>query len=231
MFPPRRHPPSSTRRYRMVLAVCLLILSANVQAQKKILIIAVEDDAAPWSRADGTGYANDLVTAAFKAVKVDVSLHVMPYARCKRMTMNGDVVACFSMSPSADFKDAIELSASPLFNCYAGYFYNVDKPPSIKREQDIPRGTIVGTVIGYEYPPSFEALQRSGAIVIEESPSEDINLRKLALGRIDLALLIYNEVKTPDWLMRKAGVAGKVKVGFPSGVLHSYVGFSTKHPA
>ena len=35
------------------------------------LEIAVEDDAAPWSQPDGTGYANDLVRAAFAAVGID----------------------------------------------------------------------------------------------------------------------------------------------------------------
>ena len=214
-----------------VLAACVILASiTTVRPQQKILLIAAEDDAAPWSRADGTGYANDVVTAAFKAAGVDVSLRVMPYARCKRMVTNGDIPGCLSMSPAAEFKGVIELSARPLFTCYAGYFYRAEKPLNLKRERDIPRGTVIGTVIGYEYPPSFEALRRSGAVVIEESPSEDLNLRKLALGRIDLALLTYNEVKTPDWLIEKAGVGGKVKVGFVSGVLNSYIGFNTKNP-
>jgi len=60
----------------------------------KSVLIAVEDDAAPWSRSDGCGYANDLVIAAFKAVGIDVELKVVPYARCKRMAINADVVAC-----------------------------------------------------------------------------------------------------------------------------------------
>jgi ABC-type amino acid transport substrate-binding protein len=231
VFPFCPHSLRSKSWYTSVLAACFLLAnSVNVRPQKKILLIAVEDDAAPWSRADGTGYANDVVTAAFKAAGVDVSLRVMPYARCKRMVTNGDLAGCLSMSPAPEFKGVIELSARPLFTCYAGYFYKVDNPPKAKREQDLPRGTVVGTVIGYEYPPSFEALRQNGAIVVEESPSEDVNLRKLAAGRIDLALLTYNEVKTPNWLIEKAGVGGKVKVGFPSGVLNSYVGFSAKNP-
>jgi ABC-type amino acid transport substrate-binding protein len=231
VFPCGPHSLRSKSWYTSILAACFLLANTvNVRPQKKILLIAAEDDAAPWSRADGTGYANDVVTAAFKAAGVDVSLRVMPYARCKRMVTNGDIAGCLSMSPAAEFKGVIEMSAHPLFTCYAGYFYRVDSFSKIKREQDIPRGTVIGTVIGYEYPPSFEALKRSGAIVVEEAPSEDLNLRKLAAGRIDLALLTYNEVKTPNWLIEKAGVEGKVKVGFPSGVLHSYIGFSTKNP-
>ena len=188
----------------------LVLLNAHsVSSQSKPLVIAVEDDAAPWSRADGTGYANDVVVASFKAVNVDVQLQVMPYARCKRMVLNGTVAACLSMSPSAEFAGLVELSANPLFTCFAGYFYNVDKPLPVTRERDLTAKTVVGTVIGYEYPAAFESLRKKGRIVIEESPSEETNLKKLALGRVDLALLTYNQVKSPEWLIARAGVAGR----------------------
>ena len=116
-------------------AIILLppLYPAAAYAQHKSLVIAVEDDAAPWSRADGSGYANDVVVAAFKAVGVDVQLRVMPYARCKRMALNGEVAACLSMSPAPELNGSIELSARPLFTCYAGYFYNVNKPPRVAR--------------------------------------------------------------------------------------------------
>jgi len=203
--------------------------AASASSQTKSLVIAVEDDAAPWSAADGSGYANDLVTAAFKAVGVDLQLRVMPYARCKRMALNGEVAGCLSISPSPELNGIIELSARPLFTCYAGYFYNVNKPPRVTRQEDLPAKTVVGTVIGYEYPAAFERLRQEGIVIREESTSEDINLKKLALGRVDLALLNYNRMKSPEWLMARAGVNGKVKTTFGSGTLNSYIGFSKRH--
>jgi ABC-type amino acid transport substrate-binding protein len=210
----------------------LLVLSAipaETPPKTEPLIIAVEDDAAPWSQADGSGYANDLVTAAFKAAGVEVQLHVMPYARCKRMAINGEVAACLSMSPSPEFAGLVQFSAKPLFTCDAGYFYSVNKPPRVSRQEDLPRSTVVGTVIGYEYPAAFDRLSQRGVIVREESPSEDINLKKLALGRVDLALLTYNEMKSPEWLINRAGVNGKVKTTFRAGRMKGYIGFSRKH--
>lgn len=207
----------------------LLANAAGISAQTKSLVIAVEDDAAPWSQADGSGYANDLVTASFKAVGVEVELRLMPYARCKRMAINGEVAACLSMSPSPEFAGLVQLSTRPLFTCIAGYFYNVNKPPQVARQEDLPRKTVVGTVIGYEYPAAFERLRQRGVIIREESPSEDVNLRKLALGRVDLALLNYNQMKSPEWLIRRAGVQGKVKTTFRAGTLNSYIGFSKTH--
>src|SRR6266496_66660 len=231
--PPFAAPPvvAWPRRVRVAGAISfILLLSPAGYSQTKSLVIAVEDDAAPWSRADGTGYANDLVVAAFKAVGIEVELRAMPYARCKRMVVNGEIVGCLSMSPSQEFVGVVEFSARPLFTCYAGYFYNVDKPPQVRRQEDLPLKTVVGTVIGYEYPEAFENLRRKGVIIPEASPSEEINLKKLALGRVDLALLTYNEVKSSGWLIERAGVNGKVKTAFRAGVLDSYIGFSKKNP-
>ena len=106
----------------MVAVLALILFALPASAQTKSLVIAVEDDAAPWSLADGSGYANDIVSIAFKAVGVDVQLKVVPYARCKRMVVNGDVAGCFSMSPAPELAGLVELSEQPIFSCYAGYF-------------------------------------------------------------------------------------------------------------
>jgi ABC-type amino acid transport substrate-binding protein len=214
----------------VIISIILLTNPASIRSQPKSLIIAVEDDAAPWSKADGTGYANDVVIAAFKAVGVDAQLRVVPYARCKRMAVNGTVAGCFSMSPSPELDGVIELSARPLFTPYSGYFFNVNKPPAVTRQEDLPPKTVVGTVIGYEYPSAFNKLIQTGVVVPEESPSEVINLKKLALGRVDLAILNYDKMKSPKWLITRAGVNGNVKPTFRAGVLKSYIGFSNKNP-
>ena len=223
---------SRIRRFKAacLFGVILLSCPAGAHPQTKSLVIAVEDDAAPWSHSNGTGYANDLVVAAFKAVGVDVELRVVPYARCKRMAVRGTAAGCFSMSPSPEFDGTVELSARPLFSPYAGYFYNVNKPPRAARQDDLPAGTVVGTVIGYEYPPEFVRLVQAGVVILDESPSEVMSLKKLALGRVDLALLNYDQLKSPEWLAARAGVRGKVKPSFRAGVLNSYIGFSLKHP-
>ena len=210
------------------LLTTFLISPAKIYPQTSV-VIAVEDDAAPWSRSDGQGYVNDLVVSAFKAVGVDVELKVVPYARCKRMAVNGEVAGCFSMSPSDEFNGLIELSEKPLFTVTSGYFYNVHKPLAAKRQEDLPAKTIVGTVLGYEYPSAFEQLKQAGIVVVDESPSENTNLQKLAAGRIDLALVTYDDMKLEAALIQRAGVTGRVKLGFLAGTMKSYIGFSTNY--
>jgi hypothetical protein len=155
------------RRCAKALGTCgllLLLHPALLSAQIRSLVIAAEDDAAPWSATDGTGYANEVVIAAFKAVGVNVDLRVVPYARCKRMAMNGEVAGCLSMSPSSEFNGLIDLSTHPLFTCYAGYFYNVSRPPSVRRQEDLRPKTVVGTVIGYEYPAVVADLRQKALL-------------------------------------------------------------------
>ena len=80
--------------------LCLAAGSATPAPQP--MEIMVEDAALPWSAPDGSGYANDLVRAAYAAVNTEVRLTVVPYARCKTYVMQGAVAACFNMSPSPD---------------------------------------------------------------------------------------------------------------------------------
>jgi ABC-type amino acid transport substrate-binding protein len=212
-----------------LLTLLALFFPGKGLAGEQVEVLA-EDDAAPWSLKDGTGYANDVVRAAFHAAEVDIKLQVVPYARAKRMTIAGKAVACFSMSWLPEFADKIVFSDKPLFTCQADYFHNLSKPLTAKREDELARKIIVGTVVGYEYPPSFCKLRDKGLIEIEATTSEKLNLKKLAAGRLDAAVTNCNKIKTAEYEMAKAGVSGKVGLVFHGGVLESFIGFSKAHP-
>lgn len=201
---------SKHRMFIMLLlsqVVCGAVFSAP-------LLIAVEDDAPPWSRRDGTGFANDLVRASFEAVGVEVNLSVVPYARGKDMAIKGKAVACFSMSWTPDLDRKIVFADKPLFLCYADYFTSGTSRVKAEQESDLSTGTVVGIVRGYEYPPSTESLKKKGVLVFEVSESEELNLKKLSRGRIDAALVNCNEMKPAELLLARAG-GGADKVRFP----------------
>jgi polar amino acid transport system substrate-binding protein len=214
---------------RWAVVVILLLSAGPGFGRTSPLVIAAEDAAGPWSKKDGTGYANDVVREAFRAVGVEVEFKVVPYARCKHMVVGGDVVACFSMSPEAGLQKSVVLSDMPLFMVKYDYYQNLRKPLKAKREKDIPPGTIVGIVIDYEYPRSTMDLEKKG-VVFETSRDEETNLKKLALGRIDAAIIDHNEIKPVHAMLEMAGAAGSVSFAFRSGRMGSYIGFSRKHP-
>ena len=52
-------------------------------------------------------------------------------------------------------------------------------------------GGVVGTIRGYEYPKTVMEAKARG-MVLDENISEQANLQKLALGRIDAAMVMSN---------------------------------------
>jgi len=205
---------------RLMLSLCL---AAGVASAATPIEIMVEDGAAPWSGPDGSGYANDLVRAAYAAVHTDIKLVVVPYARCKAYAMQGIVAGCFNMSPSPEHQGKLVLADLPLFEVHPRYYYNTDKPLPAVSEHMVVAGTRIGVVNGYEYPSSLAELEKRGAI-LDRANTETATLRKLAAGRVDLALMMADQVKAD------AAQTRNVAVAFHASSMGSYIGFSTLHP-
>ncbi len=222
--------PRSRPGPRFPLAICALLLLPCLGCGADPLPILAEDDAAPWSFKDGTGCANDVVRAAFAAAGVEIDLQAVPYERAKQAVLKGTAAACFSMSWDPAYAGKIVFPERPLFICQCDYLHNLARPLAAKDEAGLSGRIAVGTVIGYEYPPSVLRLRDAGAIVLEESTSEELNLRKLANGRLDAMLINHDTLKSATQMLRAAGVAGKVGIAFHCGELASFIGFSLAHP-
>lgn len=193
------------------------------------LIVAVEDAAEPFSAADGTGYANDVVTAAFRAAGVEIRLEVVPYARCKKMAMEGERAACVSMSWLNEFAGWLVFSERPIWAVHVEVFQSVARPLRSPDAAGLVPGTIVGVVNGYEYPDLVQTLARRG-VVLDEAPSDAVNIRKLAEGRIDAAIVMANGLQPRDAKIVAAGESARVRHAFALGVEEAFAGFSLRHP-
>ncbi|MFL5814956.1 MAG: hypothetical protein ACJ763_15380 [Bdellovibrionia bacterium] len=191
----------------------------------------VENSAEPWSNPDGTGYANDIVVAAFKEMGVDVRLKVVPYSRCKAEAMEGNTTACVSMSWLPEFKGRIQLASKTLIVLDADVFENVHSPlPSTPNHKcKLPVGTRVGTVIGYEYPKQVMDLQRQG-VIFESVNSDGQNINKLARNRIDAAVVITNHHEPKNKKVLKEHQEANVRLAFNCGTETGTIGFSLKNP-
>src|SRR3954469_24463150 len=109
----------------MRFSVCiahLMLLSAPLGASAATVTIMAENASEPFSRADGSGYANDLVRAAFAAAGTDIRLDIVPYARCKTHLLRAMVPACLSMSAEPGLSPDIAFSRLPLFTVYADVY-------------------------------------------------------------------------------------------------------------
>ncbi|MHC8353818.1 substrate-binding periplasmic protein [Pseudomonas sp. LB3P81] len=217
----------------LLMSTLYLLAPSAVSAQEthETMIIMVEDAAAPWSKRDGTGYANDIVVAAFKEMAVEVQLKVVPYARCKNMVLNGASVACFNMSWLPEFEGKIKLASQPIFTVNNDIFESIKTPLPKPREGTctLPPGTVVGTVRGYEYSPQATALQSAG-VVFESTDSDVQNLKKLAARRLSAAMIVTNDLEAKKQKAKQSGTEDAVQFAFNCGVETSTIGFSLTHP-
>ncbi|CAN5903327.1 ABC transporter substrate-binding protein [soil metagenome] len=219
-------------------ALLLLLVATPLSAQLSVagrpplspLDVAVEDAADVWSRGDGTGYANDIVRAAFRAGGIEPRFHVVPYARCKAMVIQALVPACLSMSRDATIPASVVFADSANFTFHSDFYQNVRRPLRVATAALLPRGSLVGVVRGYEYPDAIHRLERLGIIRLVVAGNEVTNLRKLADGRLDAALVNTDATKRASDLLERSGVRGRITFAFDGGSLPAYVGFSMRHP-
>lgn len=202
-------------------------LSAAAGAEP--LELLVEDAAEPFSKADGTGYANDVVRAAYAAVGVEVKLTVVPYSRCKAMVLDGAVAACFNMAWEPALEGKVKFADEPLYRALGVYFQNKAHPLTAKKESELAAPIRIGTVKDYEYADSALQAKARGAIFFP-GRSEQVSLRRLAEGKLDAALVISNELQGSQYWAESAGVDKKVEVAFPSTHTLVFIGFSPNHP-
>lgn len=212
----------------MLRTFLILGLFAGAASHAAPIELMVEDAASPWSNSDGSGYANELVLAAYDAVRTDIKLVVVPYARCKTYVMNGTVAGCFSMSDELELQGKVHFSDAPLFQAYPRFYQNSAYPVAARSVGELVPGTRIGIVNGYEYPQEVMLLAKKG-VILEQTRSESLNLKKLAAGRINLALTMMDDIKNDEAVLREAQVSG-VAFAFQATPQGSFLGFSTVHP-
>ena len=145
----------------LALGIQLFNFAAYAERKNKTIIIDAEDGAGPWGQANGTGAGNDLVLAAYKAANTDVQLRVVPYTRCKMEVFKGKVDGCFGMGVDSETKTNTILAEKPLYTP-ANTFIMAKGTSFGKTIKDIPPGTTVGIVNGYEYHDEVMNLQAQG---------------------------------------------------------------------
>lgn len=214
--------------WRLTVGAGLLVLVAAARAQS--VVLGAEDDAAPWSYADGTGYVNDVVRAAFREAGWSLQLKVMPYARCKSQAMAGQLAGCFSASRTPELEAALLYPKQPVFQARNLLLVRADSPWSGCDPATWGPRPVIGLVRGYEYIGAVQAMVAAGRVQADETDSEISNLRKLEARRIDAGVVTVDEVKRIDYLVNLAKVGSAFRTACDFGAVPAYVAFSRAHP-
>lgn len=214
-------------RFVFPIVLYISLLFSNIHAGEQF-ILGAEDQAGPWGKTDGTGCGNDIVKAAFAAAGDSVVLSILPYVRAKKMTMDGELAGCFSMSWEPNLKGKVALAEKPLYQVQVILLAKHATKSIFHSLEELSPQSILGLVKDYEYPSSVRALAKKG-IRIEETASEVQNLKKLAAGRIDATVVCCDPLKSFTLLLEQSGKHGCIDSVSVVGIQGSYVGFSLKN--
>ena len=205
-----------------LLLACFLGFSSRSLAET--IYLGAENDWAPYANLDGTGMANEIVKAAYKAVGIDVVFSVGPYNRLLKKVSEGHILGAFNVPKESANEKKYIFGNTPLFVARSAYYQNKDKPLSVGKKEDLVNGEKIGIVFEYGYGDFFAKNDRIVKIPVR---SDLLNLRKLAKARID-ATILYE--KTAEKLIAENHMSGKIAKAFDSERLDIYVAFSKTFP-
>lgn len=214
--------------FKPISILLLAVISFSIGKAEEILLNA-EDDWAPYSsmttdKKEVQGFSPEIVTAAFKAEKVDVKFRVVPYARCMKETLDGDVIGCFDSVLDEQTKSNHIHHKTPLFETTVAIWASATSSETDASLKTL-EGSTVGVTNGYNYPQSFT---ENSLIKKDSSTTELAVLEKVAAGYLKYGI-VY---EMPGYYQLKAHpeLAKKVKL---IGILSKepiYLSFSKKHP-
>ncbi len=162
-----------------------LFSSTRAMADAPVLQIAT-GDYAPFTdqNAPDDGLVNNVVREMAHAAGYEVEFTYLPWMRALELTRNARFSATsywyFQREREADF-----IHVGPIVSDRLVFFRRADSPlPHWTALGDLGDITI-GAVTGYTYTDDFWDLAANGTLRVETAQTDEANMRKLLVGRID----------------------------------------------
>lgn len=187
--------------------------------------IAAEDNWPPFSDENGKGLSTQLVSAAFARSGYRIETIAVPYARALHYTAQGKTEACWNVTRQANTERDYLLHQQPLFQAASSfYFHGVAK--NYRSVAEIPDGTVVGVILGYEYGDLFEQHKKRFQLVEVSTHPQLIAL--LQHDKVQLAIF-FDDVLA-YYLAQPALRQIRLEKGQLNHVSDIYVAFSRVSP-
>jgi len=166
-----------------------MFLATGASAQETVVITTLEWPPYTSEGLPKGGATTDVVRQAFSAVGIDVEVATVPWKRAIAMAKDDDTVVAYFPGYHCRHLDGF-VESKPIGNGPLGFAENVNAPISWKGLDDIGEKKLrIGTVLGYSNTDEFDEKAGTGWIRAIPAPDDVTNLRKLALQRIDLAVI------------------------------------------
>jgi polar amino acid transport system substrate-binding protein len=166
-----------------------MFLATGASAQETVVITTLEWPPYTSEGLPKGGATTDVVRQAFSAAGLDVEVATLPWKRAIAMAKDDDTVVAYFPGYHCRHVDGF-VESNPIGNGPLGFAENVNAPISWTNVDDIGEKKLrVGTVLGYANTDEFDEKAGTGWIRAIPAPDDVTNLRKLALQRIDVAII------------------------------------------
>ena len=165
-----------------------LAMTASVVCADTLVLAAADT----WPTAylvDGrpTGMLVDLVTEAYRRAGHSVEVKLMPWARCLKDAETGEVDGVFSSFKLPERERFLAFSKEALTIQVIVFFARRESNQRFDGDLAALRDVKIGVITGTSYGDKFDAAVGEGVLRnVEQTNSIESNLKKLALGRVDL---------------------------------------------
>ncbi|WP_159820979.1 substrate-binding periplasmic protein [Colwellia sp. 20A7] len=206
--------------------VFILIISQHCLAIPSLaippIILAAENSWPPYSDEYGNGLSKNIIKAAYNAVNVNVEFISVPYARALKMTEQGQVDGAFNVTKQKSTFEIFNFGHVPILQATASFYYHNESPLNFTSVNEIPKGTSIGVIIGYEYGDNYEIYKSRFEEVRVASQSQLIGM--LRNKRIDMAIMFDEVAKCK---LKEMGLQlNDIKKGAINHKSNIYVAFS-----
>jgi len=175
----------------MKILFVLITVLITAQPMARQLLFAAENNAPPYSDINGFGISFNIIDAVFENSEYDIKYVSIPYARALKMLALGEVDGAFNVTPNVENKHLFLFGKEALVIANSHFFYSTKSTNNYSTLREIPDGTPVGIMIGFEYGKSFDKHKHRFNLVKVVSQKQLINL--LIHERIAMAIM-YEKV-------------------------------------
>lgn len=167
------------------------------------------------------GFVLQIVQEAFAHEGVRVEFVFLPWARAMLQVQTGSCEASAAWYATAERLEKFHFS-EPLFVEQQVLFHRRREPLNWKTVDDL-KGLRLGATVGYVYGEAFQAAEHAGLLRVDRAPSDEKNLRKLLLGRVDavaVSLAVGLDLLRRNFSPEEAGALTYAPRPLNAGPLH-----------
>lgn len=171
--------------------VCTASLMASKTMAEPVQLTTLEWP--PYVNSDGSGTSTDRVIEILQGAGIETTVQVFPWNRAVNLAAKdpawlGVYPEYYSEADDADKGGDRCLYSKSFGTSPVGFAQRIDAPITWSDHADLTSYTI-GVVSGYLNEARFDAMVANGELQTQEVTADDANLKKVAAGRIDAAVI------------------------------------------